>query len=181
LRNSIDEIGGRFPNVPVFKKISGNISIVHSEVRNISHVLYPFSVSGDNFAESLDNYIRGFKHANSIKVIKTISDINMINQLPHETQNFIYRTIQELMNNVVKHAGASEINISIDVNNKKLDLRVSDNGKGFDNSEKEDGIGLRRIKKGLEVFNGELYINNTKTNGAEIIIEISVMDRLVVK
>lgn len=172
LRNSIDEIADRFPNVPVFKKISANISVAHSEVRNISHVLYPFSVSGDSFAESLDNYILGFTHANKIKVHEKITDTDWINKLPHEFQNFLYRTIQELMNNVVKHARASEINVTIKVKNDTLELTVSDNGTGFIETKKEDGIGLRRIKKGLEVFNGGMEVENIKTGGTEVKIEM---------
>ncbi|NOX48470.1 MAG: hypothetical protein GXO89_15980, partial [Chlorobi bacterium] len=174
LRNSIDDIGERFPNVPVFKKISDNISIVHSEVRNISHVLYPFSVSGDDFADSLQNHIHNFEHANKIGVKADISNMGMINKLPGNVQNIVYRSIQELMNNVVKHAGATEINLTINIKNEKLNLLVRDNGKGFGDKEKEDGVGLRRIKKGLEIFKGKMEIENIKTGGTGIKIEIPV-------
>jgi len=175
LRNSIADIGNRFPDIPLFKKISDNISIVHSEVRNISHILYPFSVSGDNFTDSLNNYIRNFKHANKIEVKKTISDIDKINLIPDEIQNFVYRAIQELMNNVVKHTEATEINLKIYLKNKMLNLTVGDNGKGFNENKKTDGIGLRRINKGLEVFGGNMEIISLQTGGVEVKIEIPVM------
>jgi signal transduction histidine kinase len=174
LRNSINEIGDRFPDVPVFKKISDNISIVHSEVRNISHVLYPFSISGDNFTESIQNYIDGFVHANAIEVNTKIQDSGKLNQLPHGLQNFIYRSVQELMNNVVKHTGATEIKLDISQKSGELKIALSDNGKGFRKSEKQDGIGLRRIKKGLEVFGGTMQIENKKLEGTIVNIEILV-------
>jgi signal transduction histidine kinase len=175
LRNSIDDIGERFPNVPVFKKISDNISIVHSEVRNISHVLYPFSVSGDNFADSLQNHVRNFEHANNIGVKADISNMDMINKLPGDIQNFVYRSIQELMNNVVKHAGATKICLKIYDDNANLKVNIKDNGKGFGNKKKEDGVGLRRIKKGLEVFGGNMKIETSESKGTNIKVEIPLM------
>ncbi len=179
LRNSISTIEKKFPNIPVFSKISDNISIVHNEVRNISHVLYPFSVSGDNFVDSLKHYIQNFEHANNLKVVHSISDINKINQISQDIQNFTYRSVQELMNNVAKHASASEINLVIGQKNGILNLCIRDNGKGINKMENNNGIGLRRIRKGLEVFEGTMQVNNLKTNGVEVKIEIPVSDKII--
>ncbi len=77
---------------------------------------------------------------------------------------------------MVKHAGASEINLEINQKNGILNFKISDNGKGIDETENNDGIGLRRINKGLEVFGGNLQINNLKNNGTEITIAIEVKE-----
>ena len=69
----------------------------------------------------------------------------------------VFRIVQELLNNIVKHAEANVVNIKMNYLPDKLMITVEDNGKGFDTSDKEkfDGIGLKNIRTRVEYLKGK--------------------------
>ena len=84
----------------------------------------------------------------------------------------IYRILQELVSNVVKHSKATALNISIVAAEKCISFVVSDDGIGFDPESKAGGIGLSNIINRVETFNGSIVFNRITGKGSEINIEI---------
>jgi len=84
----------------------------------------------------------------------------------------IYRIIQEQINNIVKHALAKNVNISIIEDNKILDITIKDDGVGFDTSIKRKGIGISNIMHRIESYNGTIEIISSPGNGCAIDIKI---------
>lgn len=95
------------------------------------------------------------------------------NRLDNTTEIQLYRIIQELLNNILKHANATEVTIQLLKRETDLNIMVSDNGVGFDVTNKEyEGMGLKSIKARVAEMNGQVLIDSSKGNGATITIEI---------
>ena len=87
----------------------------------------------------------------------------------------IFRILQEMFNNIIKHAGATEIVIKLDYDAGMLKLCVNDNGVGFAADElplEKHGMGLQNIRKRAAIIGGEASITSTPGAGTQIIIFI---------
>lgn len=84
----------------------------------------------------------------------------------------IYRILQEQINNIIKHANASQASISIKGSSKEVYIIVKDNGNGFDMSRKREGIGISNMINRINSFNGETAIKSSTGKGCEIKIKI---------
>ncbi len=84
----------------------------------------------------------------------------------------IYRIIQEQTNNIVKHAAAKNVNVSITSTENNLLVRVADDGKGFDPEKKRKGIGIFNMLNRIESFNGEMKIESAPGKGTSVQIII---------
>ena len=88
-----------------------------------------------------------------------------------------YKMIQECINNTIKHAEASKVEISVVQTDKILEATFRDNGKGFNPlkiSSKNDGLGLDNIKSRIDVLKGNLKIESAEGKGTAIIMKIPV-------
>jgi signal transduction histidine kinase len=95
--------------------------------------------------------------------------------LPNHVEAVLYRVIQESVNNVIKHAQASRLDISINQDETgELDVLIEDNGKGFNVQEalKKDGIGLANIKSRIEYLKGTVDWDSNTNNGTLVAIHI---------
>jgi two-component system, NarL family, sensor kinase len=89
----------------------------------------------------------------------------------------VYRIVQELLNNIVKHADANSINIEMQYLSEKLIITVQDNGKGFDiiaarSVEMNTGLGLRNMTNRMNMIKGTIDIYSSAGAGTKAIIEI---------
>lgn len=84
----------------------------------------------------------------------------------------LYRIIQEEVNNIIKHAAATLIHISLEARPNVIYLSTTDNGQGFNLYNKKDGIGLSNIINRVESFNGKIDIVSSTGNGCAITVEI---------
>ena len=114
--------------------------------------------------------------ANQISATNKIS-ISVINvDVNHRVENAIeiqiFRVLQELLTNIIKHANATEVVIQFSEIDDALNVLVEDNGKGFNASEESSGMGLKNIKDRMENINGEIMIDSTEGNGTTIILTI---------
>lgn len=93
----------------------------------------------------------------------------------------IYRIVQEVLNNMVKHADANYINIRILEHEKFLVIQIKDDGKGFntDNISESKGMGWKNIQARVKMLNGKLEITSEKLTGTEIEISIPEWNKQV--
>jgi len=96
------------------------------------------------------------------------------NRLDNATEIQLYRIIQELLNNILKHAEATEVTIQLLKIEHGVNIMVIDNGVGFDteNLVLEKGMGLKSVQARVEEMNGEFTIDSSKGNGTTITIEL---------
>jgi len=161
------------PNL--INKLISLIDNAHKTSREISHNLSPHILQYFGFIPALKNFTEQIKTAKSIKINISENNINDKRLLDLQIETNLYRVLCECINNTLKHAKASEINISISQNNNLLEVFYSDNGIGFDlndNMKNENGIGLYNMKNRISAINGKLIINSSEKSGTSIKIVI---------
>ena len=89
-----------------------------------------------------------------------------------QLSNNVIRILKEVFTNIIKHANAEKINISITQHLEFLNLIISDNGSGFNTNKFIKGNGLRNIKNRAEIFNGEVLIDSKIGFGTTITINL---------
>lgn len=95
-----------------------------------------------------------------------------LNQLPAAVEAGLYGISNEALNNILKHAHATVIKVSLKKESNKIILEIQDNGVGFDVNSMSGGMGLNGMKERAEQFGGELKINSN-ANGTTIRVEVS--------
>jgi signal transduction histidine kinase len=107
-------------------------------------------------------------------------------QLDKDKELVLYRCAYELVNNALKHAKASKIDIQLMQDSKEVTLTVSDNGKGIAvansklstlNSQLNEGMGLQNIRERIEPYKGRLDIVSADGKGTDVNITLNIEDR----
>lgn len=149
-----------------------SIDDAFEEVRNISHNLAPSLLSEQGLKGALKSIADRVNQSNKLKMsFETFG----LNQKPDGlTENVLYRTIQEIVNNTIKHAEAGELFIQIAQDTNQITLLAEDNGKGFDVNQLKTGssFGLSHIKSWVENLNGNIHIDSKTGRGTIISILI---------
>jgi signal transduction histidine kinase len=98
--------------------------------------------------------------------------------LPQQEQLTIYRIVQELLNNAIKYASASEILVQCIQEKDQLSITVEDNGLGFDPDQlqEKDGMGLSNVKNRTKYLKGTMEINSGKNIGTTVNVNLKVSD-----
>lgn len=154
-------------------KVDRYIHEAIQEIRKLSHQLAPVSGFDLTLKEIFQELIDMINANNQFKVNLYVEPIDKTQFSPN-LQISLYRVLQEQLNNIVKYAEASEVNIRFQKQNEYLQLTVADNGKGFDKNIKSTGIGIENIKRRAKLFSGELIINTSPGKGCELKVEIPI-------
>lgn len=96
--------------------------------------------------------------------------------LDKHTELLVFRMVQEALNNIIKHAGASVIDINLYCSSNLLTVEISDDGNGFNMDEKIAGSGLQNIHKRARMLQGHVTISSDINAGTEIKIEIPLYE-----
>jgi len=145
-----------------------------SEVSNISHLLHPSELEELGLSQAIESMVYRIKSSSELRIINRLGYIDDY-FLPEEKIN-LFRIIQESLNNVIKHSGASEVQLSYKTYGQDLVLEITDNGVGFEYNkyQHEDNrprIGLRGMKERVLMLNGNLIVDSNPTSGTTIKIE----------
>jgi two-component system NarL family sensor kinase len=159
-------------DIKITNNLSEIIDTASSEVRQISHQLMPQSLTELDLLASLNELANRINKSNSI-VLSIKSNTELIS-LTKKSQIVVYRIIQEILNNILKHAEAKTIHIALALNEPKLTITISDDGKFFNSSQinQSQGIGWKNIKARIELFNGTYKINSSAENGTELTVTL---------
>ncbi|MBT2619867.1 sensor histidine kinase [Chryseobacterium sp. ISL-6] len=98
------------------------------------------------------------------------------NNIPENIQIMIYRIVQELLNNALKHSSCTEILVDCSQNESQFYITVEDNGIGFDTTQINDftGQGLKNLKNRVELLSGKMDIHSSQKNSTIFNIELSI-------
>lgn len=154
-------------------KCHKNVSVSIEEIRKLSRSLVPPSLGDIGIKEALGEMVTDLNLTQSLKVRLRTSGLSKLN-IPSNTKLMIYRIVQEQVNNILKHSGASEAEIRLSVSGNWLQLLISDNGSGFDMNKRKKGIGLNNITSRAELHNGHLEIQSSPGNGCILKVSIPV-------
>lgn len=155
----------------VFEKSIAMIDYSCQQVRNISHNLSPMTIRDFGLITSIKNYCSKLESIHPI----TINCQNFGNEitLPNNIETVIYRIVQELVNNIIKHAKATYAMVQINTHDDTMFITVEDNGIGFQNSSNNVGIGLKNIASRIAFLNAHLEEEH-HDNGTTFTIQIDL-------
>ncbi len=161
-------------NMAVFERSLDMLDTSIRELRRVAHNMMPEMLTKFGLDEALKEY------CNSVNAAKLISvkyqSVGMELRLDKATEIIVYRVIQELLNNILKHAEASEVFIQLVRENNRLSIVVEDNGKGFDTAilESNKGAGWSNIRSRVEYLKGRLDVHSEAEKGTLVNIELTV-------
>ncbi|REE24900.1 histidine kinase [Winogradskyella pacifica] len=143
------------------------------EVRTISQQLHPFQFEKLGLINSIKNTIENFQKNSNIFYSEDI-EIEVLN-ISKDKEIFIYRMLQECLNNVEKHSEAKACAVSIENLKDAVLFQVKDNGIGFDvteNTKLLNSLGMKTIKERARLIGAQLSINSVKGKGTTIQIKV---------
>lgn len=135
------------------------------ELRRVAHHLMPESLMRYGLQVSLEDFCRAIPGTN-------FCYLGEDSRLDSRLEVLIYRCTYELVNNAIKHADATLVNVQLMIDNGVIALTVQDNGTGFDPETVTLGAGLENIRTRVSAYNGKISIHSVPGNGTEISIEI---------
>ncbi|PZU79819.1 MAG: hypothetical protein DI529_17175 [Chryseobacterium sp.] len=144
-----------------------------SEVRNISHNLIPEELNFGIFP-ALENLTDKVNSSSKTKMELQIPDEIKAIKFQKQNELSIYRIVQEVVNNMIKHSDASSVNLSIKKLENSLVISIKDNGKGLDDDSisNSSGIGWKNINARVHMMDGKIKIESEKLAGTQIEITL---------
>lgn len=141
------------------------------QVRRTSHNLMPEILLENGLDRALQRYCANI--SNDALQLAFLS-VGTIRQQDPSFELALYRIAQELINNIIRHAGATQALVQLSQHEKVLTLTVEDNGSGFSPQSLTGGTGLASIRKRVEALNGQMEIGSSKNTGTQVYLEFEL-------
>ena len=156
-----------------FERTMGMLDQSISELRRVAHNMMPESLMKLGLDTALQDICHGTNQNGKLNLKYQSFNLDDAS-IPKSTASVIYRIIQELLNNMLKHAGADEALLQLVRNGNALSITVEDNGKGFDKEilQSNTGIGFSNLQNRVTYLQGVLDIQTAPGNGTSVNIEI---------
>lgn len=161
-------------NMTVFERSLDMIDTSIRELRRVAQNMMPEMLVKFGLDEALKDYTQGINATGVVNV--RYQSFGLDARLDSSVEISIYRIIQELLNNIMKHAGATEAVVQLVKEENRLNIMVEDNGKGFDPAilEKNTGAGWTNIRSRVNYLKGQLEIYPEPGKGTSVNIELNV-------
>ncbi|MBO9636383.1 MAG: hypothetical protein J7578_24995, partial [Chitinophagaceae bacterium] len=161
------------PQQAIVGKTLHHLDNAVDELRRIARSMMPEVLMTYGLGEATKEYCNGLRKSGipvSCQVFKYRNDMD------HARQVTLYRIMQELVNNAVKHAQASQILVQLQQSDDRIFLTVEDDGKGFDPSQMAnlEGAGLANIQSRVEMLQGRLDVQSAAGTGSSFTIECAI-------
>ncbi len=152
-----------------YDKVEGLISEISQEVRRTAHNLMPDILTENNLQQAIKLYC-GYinKHFGLNIKVQTSGDFQHFDP---QFRLSVYRIVQELVQNILKHAKATVAMVQLQHSGDLVSIAVEDNGAGFDIAEVNKGVGLRSVSERVAAFRGSFSVNATTGTGTFVYIE----------
>ncbi len=149
------------------------VSEAADEVRRISHDMMPEALVNLGLISAIEDLTASMSSNQDLLITTHFFDVDE-GLLSGQQQSGVYRVIQELLQNTMKHASASELIVQLSQNDSSLDILVEDNGVGFnpESLTETSGIGLRNMESRVSYLDGEMHIQSNP--GGPTIAEFSI-------
>lgn len=141
------------------------------EIRSLSKRLSAPSLGNIRLKDSLQELVETVTATNKIHITLDVSQIENL-EVNEEVHLALYRIIQEQLTNVLKHAEAKNVAISLKIVDEYLSVKVTDDGKGFDVNKKRTGIGIANMTTRAESLKGRLVVNSAVGLGCVLLVQI---------
>lgn len=156
----------------LFNKTNNLLDQAYNKIRSIAHAKNSGVIAKQGLLKAVKNMAHNVSSASVIDI--EVTDFGLESRLENSLELSIFRIIQELTTNIIKHAEATHATISLTNHENSLNIMIEDNGKGFNANKvvRNNGMGLHSIEKRVEHLEGELKIESQINQGTTIIIDI---------
>lgn len=151
--------------------LSGNVADTIQEIRNISYSLRPYQMDMMGLTQSIQSLADETGDAANIVMETGIDNIDHL--FSPENEMNVYRIVQELLNNMVKHAGATRCHLRVHRAVWLIKIIVTDDGVGF-TGKNEHGFGLLGIRERVQIMGGQFIIHPDEGAGAALTVNIPI-------
>jgi two-component system, NarL family, sensor kinase len=158
-----------------FTNALGKLDESISEMRRVAHNMMPEALMKLGLQQALQDYCDGLSESQPFKINGEFYGLEK--RMESSVEIVVYRIVQELLNNAVKHSGAIAILVQVMKHDNNLSITVEDNGKGFNKDEVllMKGTGLKNIQSRVNYLKGQLDIQSTPGKGTSVHIDC-IMD-----
>ena len=156
-----------------FEKIISLVDESCNEIRSVSHQMMPNALLKSGLASAVKEFLDKLDN----RVLKVNLYTEGLNErLDSNIETVLYRVIQECVNNVIKHSGASSLYISLIKDDDGIAATIEDNGKGFDSKDSQnfEGIGLKNIASRIGYLKGTVDFDSTPGRGTLVAIHVPI-------
>lgn len=165
----------RLGDTPEEQALITSLSKIADDLRNLSHQLAPIALDYQTLEESIAHFLAAFDSEDGLTIHLSFPE-DGLPALNVETQISIYRTVQELMNNILKHANAHTAEFHFSQSDTTLVLEVKDDGVGISQADLDKpGLGITNLKQRIKGLGGTLSIPLNQGVGTyvEVVIPLS--------
>jgi signal transduction histidine kinase len=143
------------------------------EVRRIAHHLRPHLIDDLGLTQAINAMLNKVADSSGIRFGCEVEPID--NLFSEEDEINIYRIVQECLNNIVKHSGATEARVTITKNLQAVVIEIEDNGRGFDvQAAGATGLGLKDIAERARILGGTHQIDSVPGRGTKITTKLNL-------
>jgi two-component system sensor histidine kinase UhpB len=146
-----------------------------NELRSISHNLTPGELKMNGLSAALKVLADRLQIPGTFEVILKTGNLDET-KLDRPLQLAMYRIVQEQINNILKHANATKVNITLSESDQNLVLTVMDNGNGFDTATAKKGLGIMNIDTRVENLGGTSEVTSSVGKGCKWSITIPLVE-----
>ena len=150
------------------------LNSVSTTIREISHRLTPLVIEKYGFKKAIEDMAQSINLSGKLKVKTVIIGFEDDNKHPITLLNNLYRIVQELVHNILKHAQATNASIELVEHEQQISIMVEDDGVGIEDYKLSKGKGLDSIQSKIAYLNGNMEIEKKQSKGTLIVMEINV-------
>ena len=166
---SVTEMPAEKMDPALLKKSTAMIAQTAEEVRRIAHHMMPEELTRFGLISALESLVQSIQ---SLKLQSEFIHYGMTERIEPAKEVHIYRIVQELVQNVSKHAQAKSLLLNLTRQDHHLNIMIQDDGVGFDKSKSQKGMGLKSIQSRLEYLKGKLFIDSYPGEGSTVVLDI---------
>lgn len=143
--------------------------------RDIDHLtwqLRPAALDELGLGPALESFVRGWQPVAGVDV--QFDATRLSGRLPLDIENHLYRIVQEALNNIVKHARATKVTVTIETLRRSVRVAIQDNGVGFDTvrNKAADGMGVVGMRERAALIGGTVEVISAKGQGTTVSVQV---------
>lgn len=178
VKMSLSSLGSRISDssgVVILNNTSHLVNEAINTIKDISNNLSPHVLSNFGLTSAISAFTTKINQTKAIEIDFKSNMENM--RLENDKEVVIYRAVCELINNSIRHSGASRIEIELNKHEKIVTLQFYDNGRGFEtsklNAEDNEGMGLSNIETRVKTVEGVFILESTPGKGTSALIKVT--------
>jgi signal transduction histidine kinase len=178
VKMSLSSLGSRISDssgVVILNNTSHQVNEAINTIKDISNNLSPHVLSNFGLTSAISAFTTKINQTKAIEIDFKSNMENM--RLENDKEVVIYRAVCELINNSIRHSGASRIEIELNKHEKIVTLQFYDNGRGFEtsklNAEDNEGMGLSNIETRVKTVEGVFILESTPGKGTSALIKVT--------